>query len=166
MIQPGYNRVRPLDGYVCREALIAYLTEGKDIMQSVLQERDLSKFVVTCHKGSFSGIVRQFNDGRPNEELHRCNRVYASLNEDLGIIAKKKKIKGEWKYYKAPGCPPHCELINKDLSSYDFDEIAKDIDYTWYINETIDMLNDAEWYVVDGAKMRKIKIFDEQEYLK
>lgn len=166
MIQPGYNRVRPLDGYVCREALIAYLTEGKDIMQSVLQERDLSKFVVTCHKGSFSGIVRQFNDGRPNEELHRCNRVYASLNEDLGIIAKKKKIKGEWKYYKAPGCPPHCELINKDLSSYDFDEIAKDIDYLWYINETIEMLNDAEWYVVDGAKMRKIKIFDEQEYLK
>ena len=160
MQQPGYNRVRPLDCYVCREAMIEYIAHGKDFVQHIYEESDISKFVVTCHKGSFSGIVREFNDGRPDEVLHKVNRVYASLNQSLGMIYKTKRMKGEMKKYKAPGCPPHCELVNDDLLNYDMNKLRDDIDYMWYIQETLDMLS-APWYEIEGNKMYQYEIFPE-----
>lgn len=160
MQQPGYNRVRPLDCYVCREAMIECIAHGKDIVEHIYNESDISKFVITCHKGSFSGIVREFNDGRPDEVLHKCNRAYASLDKSLGEIKKTKTIKGEYKKYKAPGCPPHCALINEDLSTHTISEYKNDIDYMWYINETCEML-DAPWYDIVGEKMIRFKIFED-----
>ena len=161
MQQPGYNRVRPLDCYVCREAMIEYIAHGKDIVEHIYNESDVSKFIVTCHKGSFSGIVREFNDGRLDEVLHKVNRVYASLNTDLGMIYKIKRVKGEPKKYKAPGCPPHCELLNDALINYDINKLRDDIDYMWYIEETMEMLN-APWYDVVGNEMRRYNIFPEE----
>jgi hypothetical protein len=161
MQQPGYNRVRPLDSYVCREAMIEYIAHGKDIVEHIYGESDISKFAVTCHKGSFSGIVREFNDGRPDEILHKVNRVYASLDTSLGMIYKTKKLKGVPKKYKAPGCPPHCELINDALMNYDINELREKIDYMWYINETLEMLN-APWYDMVGSEMKSYKIFPEE----
>lgn len=158
--QPGHNRVRPLDCYVCREAVIEYIAHGKDIVEHIYNESDISKFVITCHKGSFSGIVREFNDGRPDEVLHKCNRAYASLDKSLGEIKKTKTIKGEYKKYKAPGCPPHCALINEDLSTHTISEYKNDIDYMWYINETCELL-DAPWYDIVGEKMIRFKIFED-----
>ena len=160
MQQPGYNRVRPLDAYVCREAMIEYIAHNKDIVEHIYSESDISKFAVTCHKGTFSGIVREFNDGREDEVLHKVNRVYASLNKDLGMIFKMKKVQGVLKKYKAPGCPPHCELINDDLTKYNINELREDIDYMWYIQETLDML-EAPWYRYEGNKMIRYEIFPE-----
>lgn len=160
MQQPGYNRVRPLDAYVCREAMIEYIAHGKDIVEHIYGESDVSKFAVTCHKGSFSGILREFNDGRPDEILHKVNRVYASLDTNLGMIFKTKKVKGVPKKYKAPGCPPHCELINDALINYDMNELRDKIDYVWYINETLEMLN-APWYEMSADGMKRYEIFDE-----
>ena len=151
MQQPGYNRVRPLDSYVCREAMIEYFAHGKDIVEHIYGESDISKFVVTCHKGSFSGIVRSFNDGREDEVLHKVNRVYASLNKNLGMIFKTKRIKGEMKKYKAPGCPPHCALVNDALDKYNINNLRNDIDYMWYIENTVDMLS-APYYDLVGTK--------------
>lgn len=157
MQQPGYNRVRPLDGYVCREAMIEYIAHNKDIVEHIYNESDISKFVITCHKGSFSGIRRKFNDGRPDEILHKCNRAYASLNTAFGEIKKTKTMNGELKEYKAPGCPPHCGLMNEDLSVHTIDEFRDDIDYMWYISETYNML-DAPWYKVVGGKLVPFEI--------
>ena len=157
MQQPGYNRVRPLDAYVCREAMIEYIAHDKDIVEHIYGESDISKFAVTCHKGSFSGILREFNDGREDEILHKVNRVYASLNTSLGMIYKTKRVKGVSKKYKAPGCPPHCELINDALINYDINKLRNDIDYMWYINETVDMLN-APWYEIVDGKMQRYDI--------
>ena len=159
MQQPGYNRVRPLDAYVCREAMIEYIAHGKDFVEHIYNESDISKFAVTCHKGSFSGILREFNDGRPDEILHKVNRVYASTNQKLGMIFKTKRMKGELKKYKAPGCPPHCALINDALIKYDINELRDDIDYMWYIQNTVDML-DVPWYDIVGNKMISYKILD------
>ena len=159
MQQPGYNRVRPLDAYVCREAMIEFIAHGKDMVEHIYNETDVSKFAVTCHKGSFSGIVREFNDGRPDEVLHKVNRAYASLNKNLGMIYKTKRVKGEMKKYKAPGCPPHCELINDALSNYDINELKKDIDYMWYIEETLTMV-ETPWYRIVDGKIKKINILD------
>ena len=160
MQQPGYNRVRPLDAYVCREAMIEYIAHGKDFVEHIYNESDLSKFAVTCHKGSFSGILREFTDGTPDEQLHKVNRVYASLTQRYGMIFKTKRMKGEMKKYKAPGCPPHCALINEALIKYDMSKIREDIDYMWYIEQTLDML-DAPWYEIAGNTISRYKILPE-----
>ena len=156
MVQPGYNRVRPLDAYVCRDAMKNYLKTGKNIVEHIYSETDISKFVVTCHKGSFSGIVREFRDGRPDEVLHKVNRVYASMDRSLGEIKKLKRFNGEIRKYKAPGCPPHCELLNQDLSTYRVEDHRDDIDYMWYIEKTLEMLSD-QWYEMKADKIIPIK---------
>jgi len=160
MIQPGYNRVRPLDAYVCRDAVKNHLKFGKDIVEHIYNETDISKFVVTCHKGSFSGIVREFRDGRPDEVLHKVNRTYASTDKTLGEIKKLKKVHGEYRKYKAPGCPPHCALINEDLSKYNIVDMKDDIDYMWYIENTVELLSD-QWYEMKGASIVPIQIYKE-----
>lgn len=144
-VNPRSNRIRPLNMYVCKEAVKYHLRDGKDIIEHIYNERDISKFIVTASKGVFSRIVRSFTDGRPDEELHRTNRVYASLDTSLGMIYKIKRYKGEERKYKAPNCPEHCQLINDDLSTYDMNELKKDLDYMWYINKTIEMLSDEWW---------------------
>ncbi len=159
MIQPGSNRVRPLYNYVCREAVKEYLKTGKDIVDHIYNETDLSKFVITCHKGTGSGIVREFRDGRPDEVLHKVNRVYASMDKSLGEIKILRKRAGVTKKFKAPGCPPHCGLLNDALYKYNIDDLRDDIDYMWYINETIRLLSD-QWYEMREDKIIPIKIFE------
>lgn len=150
MIQPGYNRVRPLDCYVCREAMQEYLVNGKDIFEHILKETDISKFVISCHKGSGSAIFRTFRDGSPDQELHKCNRVYASTDKTLGEIKVRYKRLGKFTDKKSPGCPPHCELINEDLSKYNFAKMRDKIDYVWYLNETIDLITDKNhWFKME-----------------
>lgn len=161
MIQPGYNRVRPLNCYVCREAIKGLLMRGEDIVEHIYNEKRLSKFVMTYAKGSFSGIVREFTDGREDEVLQKTNRCYASLNTSLGEIKKLKRYKGEVRKYKAPGCPPHCELLNKSLDKYDMNEVSKDIDYMWYIQETLRLLSDV-WYEVKDGKLIPVEILPEE----
>ena len=159
MIQPGHNRVRPLDAYVCRDAVKNWLKYKKDIVEHIYNENDISKFIVTCHKGTFSGIVRSFTDGRPDEVLHKCNRVYATNDYSMGMIFKTKKMQGVLKKYKAPNCPAHCELINEDLSKYDIKDLRDKIDYMWYIEKTVELLND-QWYEMQADKIVPIKIFE------
>jgi len=144
-VNPRSNRIRPLNMYVCKEAVKYHLRDGKDIVEHIYNETDVSKFVVTASKGVFSRVVRSFNDGRPDEELHRTNRVYASLDTSFGMIYKIKRYKGEERKYKAPNCPEHCQLINDALSTYNINELRRDIDYMWYINKTIEML-DGTWF--------------------
>ena len=74
------------------------------------------------------------------------------------MIFKTKKVKGVPKKYKAPGCPPHCELINDALVNYDINELRDKIDYMWYINETLEMLN-APWYEMSADGMKRYEIF-------
>lgn len=161
MQQPGHNRVRPLDAYVCREAMIEYITHGKDIVEFIYNETDVSKFCITCHKGTFSGICREFTDGSPDEILHKVNRAYASLNTRLGEIKKMKKVNGVMKKYKAPGCPPHCELLNDALANYDMSNLRDDIDYMWYIQNTYEMLSDP-WYEMKFDKLTPFKMIDDE----
>lgn len=163
MQQPGYNRVRPLDRYVCRNAMKQYLAFGTDIIKTILQEKDLKQFVISCSKGNGSGIVRKFTNGTSDEKLDRCNRVYASKNKSLGEIKILRKNRGKISEHKAPGCPPHCELINQELYTRDVSSIKNDLDYAWYIQETIDMLND-KWFVAHGSKLVQEKIFDEERF--
>lgn len=165
MIQPGYNRVRPLDCYVCRDAIKEYLINGEDIVEHIYNEEDISKFVVTCSKVSASGIYRTYTDGRPPETLHRCNRAYATTDTSCGEIKVYRMRKGVRSDGRCPGCPPHAELINEDLRRYDMRVLRERIDYMWYINETIKLLTfKHHWFVMEGTQMREIEILPE-DYL-
>ena len=49
-----------------------------------------------------------------------------------------------------PSIPEHCRLINNDLSTYDFEDIKKDIDYMFYVSRCADLL-DIPWRQLKGG---------------
>ena len=165
MIQPGYNRVRPLDCYVCRDAIKNYLIDGEDIVEHIYNEEDISKFVISCHKVNARGIYRTYLDGRPNEELHKCNRVYATLDTSVGELKTYSYRLGKRTDKRCPGCPPHAELLNESLDRYNMRVMREKIDYLWYINETIELMTDKHhWYVMENGKYKEIDIIP-KDYL-
>ena len=142
-IQPGYNRLRPLDCYTVRGAIMALLTENRNPMDYIVKDTELKNFVISCDKGSYGGIAKRVGDDWM--PLMKCNRVFATTDKSSGEVRLMKNFKGETRYYKCPGAPEHPELINAALDSYDFNDIKKRIDYMWYINEVIRLMNEP-WY--------------------
>ena len=58
--------------------------------------------------------------------------------------------KGNLSYYKMPDIPEHCKLVNEELAKYDFADIQKELDYTYYILKAISLL-DIAWYELKGT---------------
>lgn len=157
--KPGYFLISPLTAYVCQKAVIKYLTEGKDIVESIVQNENIVDFAMTCKKGpTYRGVVQRFEDGT-EKELFKCNRVIASKDKSLGMIYKYKVRLGNVSYAKMPNIPEHCKLLNKDLSSYDFNELKKEIDYMFYIQRCADLL-DVQWNKLVGNDLSITKDFD------
>lgn len=157
--KPGYFLISPLTAYVSQKAVISYLTEGKDIVKTVLNNKNISDFIMTCKKGpTYRGVIQKMNDGSENE-LFKCNRVYASKDNSLGQIYKYKMYKGNISYAKMPSIPEHCRLINDDLGTYDFDEVKKDIDYMFYIERCADLL-DIDWVELKSGDLLKTDRFN------
>lgn len=146
----GYNKLRPLSMYVCKNAMVKWLLEGKPVEESIRNETNLENFVISCNKGNGVSICREFASG-PDEPLDRCNRVYASKNERLGEMKIWRNIRGKLSKYKSPNCPPHCELINNKLADYSFDTIKPDIDYDWYIEQTYNLIDEGWKICRDGV---------------
>lgn len=147
--KPGYFLVSPLTAFVSQKAVINYLVYGKDIVESIIENNNLLDFAMTCKKGpTYRGVVQRFEDGT-EKELYKCNRVYASKDTSLGQIFKYKVYKGNISYAKMPSIPEHCRLINHDLSTYNFDDIKKDIDYMFYVSRCADLL-DIPWRQLKG----------------
>lgn len=157
--KPGYFLISPLTAYVSQKAAISYLTEGKDIVQSIVQNKNITDFVMTCKKGpSYSGVVQRLNDGS-EKDLFKCNRVIATTDTSAGMIYKWKRYKGNISYTKMPNIPEHCKLVNEDLNSYNFDEIRKELDYMFYINRCYDLL-DIEWLKLSSGNFEKTDEFN------
>ena len=55
--------------------------------------------------------------------------------------------------------PDNCRLINDDLSHYTFDDIKKDLDYAYYLDRAMDIL-DIPWRQVIGNKIIDPDKFD------
>lgn len=142
--KPGTAGVGPLSAFVSQKAVINYLVNGQDILTSIVNNHNIADFVMTCKKGpSYRGVIQRLSNGT-EKELFKCNRVYASKDASLGQIYKYKMYKGDISYSKIPNIPDHCRLINNDLSSYKFDDIRKDIDYMFYVQRCMDLL-DIDW---------------------
>lgn len=146
-----------LTAFVCANAILDYLTKGKDIVTSIVSNTNLFDFVITCTKGpSYRGVFQRNADG--DVELFRANRVIASKDESLGMLYKYKMYKGNISCAKMPNIPEHCKLVNDDLSHYNFDEIRKELDYMYYISRCADML-DIAW-----IKLRNNELSETDEF--
>lgn len=157
--KPGYFLISPLAAFVSQKAVIKYLSEGKDIVQSIVENTNVSDFMMTCKKGpTYRGVVQRFEDGS-EKELFKCNRVYASKDKSLGQIFKYKMYKGNVSYAKMPNVPEHCRLANNDLNTYDFNELKKDLDYMYYIERCADLL-DIPWISLKGSEVSRTDRFN------
>ena len=157
--KPGYFLISPLTAYVCQKAAIDFLTKDKDIIQSIISNNEILDFMITCKKGpSFSKVVQRFENGM-EDELFNCNRVIAGKDSRYGTLYKIKKVKGKLSYHRIPNIPDYCKLMNEDLSTYNFNDIKKDIDYMYYINRCFDLL-DIEWLQLCGDICHRTNRFD------
>ena len=157
--RPGYVTVGSLDAFVCTRAAQQWLLNGKDVAKSILENKNVTDYVMSCKKGpTYSKVVQKFADGT-EQELFKCNRVYASKDTNLGKIYKIKMYKGNKSYTQMSSIPDNCRLINDDLSHYTFDDIKKDLDYAYYLDRAMDIL-DIPWQQVIGNKIIDTDKFD------
>lgn len=157
--KPGTVSISPLTAFVSQKAVINYLAYKKDIVTSIVENKNIFDFAMTCKKGpSYRGVIQTFEDGT-KKELYKCNRVYASKDTSLGQILKYKIYKGQLSYTKMPSIPDHCKLINEDLNSYNFNDIKKDIDYMFYVNRCADLL-DIQWKQLKGNSLELTNEFN------
>ena len=157
-IKPGYIKISPLQAYACGKAVIKYLVNGEDVLTNLVKNTKLSDFAITCKKGpSFRGVVQRMSDGT-EIELFKSNRIYATKDQTKGRLYKYKLYKGEIRYNQMPDTPEHCELINDDLSTYNMTEIRKNLDYLYYYERCINML-DLTWRELDGTSLKISKEF-------
>jgi DNA polymerase elongation subunit (family B) len=157
--RPGSVKTAAANRFVCAKAVIDYLTKGKDIVESIVNNNNLFDFIIVCTKGpTFRGVVQRMSNGT-EVELFKANRVIASKDTSRGMIYKYKMYKGNIQYNKMPDVPEHCKLVNEDLNSYDFNDIKKELDYMYYIEECANLL-DKEFYQLKGTNIFKTNQFN------
>lgn len=153
---PGTVKMSPLTGFVSAIAAKKFLLDGTDVIQTIIQCKDLSKFAITCTKGpTFSKVIQKINEGQLDEEeviLYKSNRVIAVKDKKFGKIYKCKMYKGALSYHQMPNIPEHCMLVNKALDTYDFEALKPNIDYVYYISKALDLL-DIPWCELKADKI-------------
>lgn len=156
---PGSPKLKPLLAFASQKAVIDYLVNGTDIVKNIVSNTNIKDFLMTCKKGpTYRGVVQRFADGS-EQELYKCNRVYATKDTSLGQIFKYKVYKGEVRYAKIPSIPDYCRLTNEDISTYNFNDIKKDLDYMFYIERAADLL-DIDWTVMRSNSIDKSEEFN------
>lgn len=119
--EPGPSGWPNPTGQVCADAVVAYLTDGVTIEQTVRGCTDIHQFV----------HIRQVKGGGTwqGEYLGKAVRWYYSSGDTAPILYASNGNK----VAKTDGCRPMMELV---------DIIPEDIDYDWYIAEARGMLAD------------------------
>lgn len=157
--KPGYFLISPLTAYVSQKAAIKYLVDGVDPVETIILDDDLLDFCMTCKKGpTYRGVVQKFSDGH-EETLFKCNRIIATTDTKKGMLYKIKMYKGNIQYTKMPNIPEHCQTMNDDLSTYNFREVQRYLDYKFYIMRTMDLLN-IPWRQLAGDTTYETHKFD------
>lgn len=157
--KPGYFLISPLTAYVSQKAAIKYLVDGVDPVETIILDDDLLDFCMTCKKGpTYRGVVQKFSDGH-EETLFKCNRIIATTDTKKGMLYKIKMYKGNIQYTKMPNIPEHCQTMNDDLSTYNFREVQRYLNYKFYIMRTMDLLN-IPWRQLAGDTTYETHKFD------
>ena len=157
--KPGYFLISPLTAFVSQKAAIQYLVNGTDPVDTIFANRNLQDFAMTCKKGpTYRAVVQRMTDGT-EVPMFKCNRVIATKDTRYGMLYKLKMYKGNLQYTKMPSIPEHCLPLNKDLSTYDFTEIQKQLDYMFYVQRVADLLG-IDWQELKGNSLAKTDRFD------
>ena len=91
--------------------------------------------------------------------MFKANRIIATKDKSYGKIYKIKKLKGNLSYNQMPNIPDHCMPMNEDIEDYNFDELKNTIDYMYYVQRTIDLM-DIEWKQLCNNELFDIHKFD------
>ena len=162
ILRPGYVTLASLQAFVCTKAAQKWLLERKDPMTSIVSCKDIMDFAIVCTKGpTYRGVFQVMSNGM-EVELFRSNRIIATKDTKYGMLYKYKMYKGERRVAKMPNIPEHCLPINRDISDYDFKELASQIDYLYYVQRTADLL-DIPWRKFENNTLVPT---DEFDYLK
>lgn len=157
--KPGYFLISPLTAFVSQKAAIQYLVNGTDPVDTIFANRNLQDFAMTCKKGpTYRGVIQKMTDGT-EVPMFKCNRVIATKDTRYGMLYKLKTYKGNLQYTKMPSIPEHCLPLNKDLSTYDFKEIQKQLDYMFYVQRVADLLG-IDWQELKGNSLTKTDRFN------
>lgn len=157
-LRPGYVTVGSLSGIVCAKAAQEFLLHKTDIIKTIINDNNIVDFVLSCTKGpSYSKVVQRLSNGC-EVDLFKSNRVIATKDSHLGKIYKIKKYKDRLSYTQMAGIPDNCKLMNEALSSYKMEDIRNELDYIFYIEKTMDLL-DIDWQQIDHGRTYKIDKF-------
>lgn len=110
---------------VCTDAIVAFIKNGTPIEDTIRACKDITRFI----------SVMNVKGGGVKDEVYlgKVVRWYYAEGERGNIIykANSKKVP------KSDGAKPIMELT---------DELPADLNREWYINETIDLLHDIDYY--------------------
>lgn len=162
-LRPGYVTTASLAAFVCAKAGQEWLLNGTNIMKTIVADNNIVDFLVSCTKGpTFRGVVQKMFENTPDEyevPLFKANRVIATLDTSYGKIYKTKMYKGNLSYHQMPNVPDHCMALNEDLEDYDFSKLKSQIDYMYYIQRTMDIM-DIPWKQLCNNDIFDIHQFD------
>lgn len=157
--RPGYVTLSPQNANICARAATQFLINGKNPIKYILDCKNLEDFIIICTKGpTYKGVVQRMSDGT-EIDLFKCNRVIASKDESLGKLYKWKNMKDKKSYSSMPSTPEHCRTMNCDLRTYDFNEVRKDLDYSFYVERLYNLL-DVNWKMYCGEDLIETHQFD------
>lgn len=162
-LRPGYVTTASLAAFVCAKAGQEWLLNGTNIMKTIVADNNIVDFLVSCTKGpTFRGVVQKMFENTADEyevPLFKANRVIATLDTSYGKIYKTKMYKGNLSYHQMPNVPDHCMALNEDLEDYDFSKLKSQIDYMYYIQRTMDIM-DIPWKQLCNNDIFNIHQFD------
>jgi hypothetical protein len=122
-----FNLQKNPQNVICARAITEFLTKGTPIEKTIHECKDITDFVnVRAVKG---GAVKVYDDGRENEYLGKAVRWYYAT----GMTGEIVYAKSGNKVSRTEGAKPCMDLPK---------EFPDDIDYDWYIAETIKMFGD------------------------
>lgn len=158
-IKKGYVRVSSLSAYICAKAVKNWLLKGDNIRRTILNCTNLSDFCISCTKGPGFHKVVYRSLGHPDVTLYKSNRVIATTDDSAGSVYKlkyridKDKNLVEQSIAMAD-TPSKSKLMNNDLSTYDFDEVSKTLDYTYYFDRANRLLQ-FKWVILQGQHLEE-----------
>ncbi len=162
IIRPGYIMISPRTAFVSGKAVCDYLMYGKDIIKTIVEERDPMNLVITCTKGpTYHSVVQRMADGS-EVPLYKCNRIIPTKDTNYGRLYKVKGYGLNKSYTQMPSTPEHCLCLNDSMKNHPFEELQPKIDYMYYIQKCADQL-DGPWFQLNGSGLKttdQFKYFD------
>ena len=118
---------------IVSKAIIDYLVDLVPVEKTIWKCDDITQFQIIAKASSKYSKVFHERDGK-QVAAQRCNRVYASKDENLGTLYKIKKENGQ--IAKIESLPEHCVIDNDNHLT------INDINKDWYINLAMRYVND------------------------